>query len=274
MRAGAGRIATTAGCLVLTGGLYTDVVTIPGLLAGVATAGVGLATNIKILRAPASVKATAMGVYIAPHTGWLAVLVGERLAPGGDTSALVQAGVVALWTGATWYIRPGLVARDVVEEAIAQELDALVDDAEDEEEPAAEIEPAPVYASDAARWWGEEFAVEDGAAPGTVLVEHQQISEQCVALIIGSAQRGMPVPDISKPGLSAHLDLPEDLIAVEPVPGRGAGVKLVVLGERPQAQGEMNASDDEETWAEIAATAMPGVELLEATTYEMRKELT
>lgn len=275
VRAKAGRIAALAGSVVLTGGLLTDYATVPGLLATTATAVVGLATNIKILRAPASVKLTALAVYAAPHTGVMAILIGERLAPAGQTSTLIQAGVILLWTGATWFLRPGYLAREVVDEAIAQELAALAEAAakEKEAEAAAEVEAAPVYASKAARWWGEEIAVEGGIAPGTVLLEHEQIGEKCVAVIIGAAQRGR-VPEINKAGLSAHLDVAEQYISIEPVPGRGAGYRLLLIGERPQPAEAEKAGGDEEVWAEISATAMPGVELLEANTYELRKELT
>lgn len=273
VRATAGRIATVAGAAVLTGGLSTDALTGPGAIAAVTTAGLGLATNIKILRSPASVKATAIAVYAMPPTGCAAVLVGERLAPADPASLLVQAGIVVLWTGATWFVRPGLLARELADEAVAQEIAEAGEDAE----PVTDIVPAEAaYASPQARWWAEEIATEDGIAPRTVLLEHQSVSKKCVALIVGSAQRGMPVPDISKARLSAKVDLPEEQIEIGPVPGRGASVRLVVLGERPQpAEAESKASGtDEETWAEIAATAMPGVELIEANTYEMRKELT
>ncbi|MFD4764270.1 hypothetical protein ACFWOJ_37280 [Streptomyces sp. NPDC058439] len=273
MRATAGRVAAVAGAAVLTGGLATDALTLPGTLAIVTTAAVGLATNIKVVRAPVSVRGTAIALYAAPHAGCAVLLVGERLAPDGAGSVLVQAAIVALWTGATWYLRPGRVARELVDEAVAQELA----DAKKAEEEAA-VEPAPTYDSPQARWWGERFAVEGGIAPGTVLLEHRQVSEQCLALVIGAQKRGQPVPDIPKPRLSAELDLPEDLIEIGPVPGRGAGVRLLILGQRPQPAEEEPAAEEGDSdalvWAEIAATAMPGVELIEATTYEVHKELT
>ncbi|MER6723375.1 hypothetical protein [Streptomyces halstedii] len=272
VRSTVGRAATVAGALVLTGGLGNDVFTIPGAAAAIAAAGVGLATNPKILRAPESVRWTAISLYAAPHTGCAALLVGERLAPEGPVSVLVQAAVVALWTGATWMLRPGLTACELADEALAQELAEAAKAAEAE---AAVVVVAPTYASEAARWWGEKFAVEGGIAPGTVLLDHQQVSEQCVALIIGSQQRGQAVPDISKSGLSAALDLPEEQIDIGPVPGRGAGVRLLVLGQRPVAEtGTEPVDSDAEMWAEIAETAMPGVELVESNTYEMPKELT
>ncbi|MFE7365923.1 hypothetical protein [[Kitasatospora] papulosa] len=271
MRATAGRVAAVAGTVVLTGGLGNDAFTLPGALAAAATAAVGLAANPQVLRAPASVRWTAISVYAAPHAGCAAVLVGERQAPEGAVSVLLQAAAIALWTGATWYLRPGLTARELVDEAMAQELADTVEKTEEE----TAVEPAPTYDSRQAQWWGERFAVEGGVAPGTVLLQHQQVGEGCLAIVIGAQKHGQPVPDISKPGLSAELDLPEELIEIGPVPGRGAGVRLLVLGQRPTAElGTETDGSDAEVWAEIAATAMPGVELIEATTYEAHKELT
>ncbi|MFD5415230.1 hypothetical protein [Streptomyces nojiriensis] len=269
VRATAGRVAAVAGAVVLTVGLGNDAVTLPGAAAAVAAAGVGLAVNPKVWR-PASVRWTAISLYAAPHAGCAVLLVGERLAPDAGVSLLVQAAAVALWTGATWILRPGLTARQFVDEVLAQEL------AEAQKVEEAPVEPvAPTYDSPQAAWWGQRFAIEGGVAPGTVLLEHRQVSEQCLALVIGAQKRGQPVPDISKPGLSAELDLPEELIDIGPVPGRGAGVRLLVLGQRPVAEAEAGPGDsDAEVWAQIAATAMPGVELIEANTYEMPKELT
>ncbi|MEU1895753.1 hypothetical protein [Streptomyces pristinaespiralis] len=274
MRAKAGRVATVAGTAVLAGGVLTDSLAGPGVIAAVATAGLGLAANIKILRAPTSVKATAVAVYTAPHAGCVAVLVGDRLAPAGPVSVLVQAGIVVLWTGATWWMRPGLLARELVDETAAQEN---AEDAEDAEAAIDVVVPAQAtYASPQARWWAEQVATDDGIAPQTVLLEFQQVSERCMAAVIGSVQRGMPVPDISTARLSALMDVSEELVEIAPVPGRGAGVRLLIVGQRPQTAGAeaKTTGTDEERWAEIAATAMPGVELVEVNTYELRKELT
>ncbi|MEV5598909.1 hypothetical protein [Streptomyces sp. NPDC052496] len=272
-----GRIATLAGASLLTGGLFTDAAMLPGLAAAAAAAGIGLATNLKILCGPHTVRATAIALYAAPHAGCAALLVGEHLIPQGGSPAWLmgQASAVALWTGATWYLRPGRLARMVVDEAKAQDAAEAAEETAEEEAP--EETPAPVAVqpepvSEAARWWATVVAAEDGPAPGTVLLAHEQISDRCLALVIGSAVPGAPVPEIKPSGLSALTDLPEPLIAIEPVPGRGAGVKLVLLGERPQPV-TARGSDDEETWTVIAQTAMPGVELVEANTYTV-KELT
>lgn len=273
-RATAGRIATVAGSAVLTGGLLTDSVIAPGIAASVVTAGLGLATSIKILRTPGAIRTVAITVYAAPHAGAGAVLVGEALAPDSGPSLLAQTACVALWTASTWWIRPGQLARRLATEAEAQE----VADANSLDETAVVVLDVPDEPlSPAARWWAQDIA-ERGIAPGTVLLEHQRLSDDCVAAIIGAAQRGTPVPKISAEHLSAHLDMPQELIEIGPVPGRGAGVCLLIIGPRPKPGPEETVTDtrdeDREIWAEIAKGAMPGVELIEATTYEFREELT
>ncbi|MDH6544961.1 hypothetical protein M2167_007532 [Streptomyces sp. SPB4] len=272
VRAEAGRFATAAGSAVLAGGLVGDSVTGPGILAAVTAAGLGLAVNPRILRAPSYVKPTAIAVYAAPHTGAALILVGERLAPDTGVSLLVQMGVIAAWTGATWVIRPGRLARQVAEEAELQEAEA--DRTADDDSSTVAVPAEDPGESEAAHWWRTQIAVEGGIAPATVLLAHQRVSQQCVAAVIGSAQHGLPLPDISKARLSAHLDMPEDLIDIQPVPGRGAGVRLLVIGSRPKPAEPEQSTGDEAVWAEIAKTAMPGVELIEATTYKIRDELT
>lgn len=275
-RAKAGRVATAAGAAVLTGGLFTDFLTGPGIAAAATTAGIGLATNIKLWKAPSSAKATAFCVYASPHAGNALLLVGERLVPSGSSGwLLAQVTAIAVWTGATWYIRPGRLARELVDEAVLQEI---ADATKEAEQKAAEVvvaQPVDPNESDAARWWRTEFAGEDGIAPGTMLLDYDRISDLCVAVVLASAHRGTPVPDISKSRLSAHLDVPEELIEIGPVPGRGAGVRLLVLGPKPEpTEAERVAEGDEAVWKEISSTAMSGVELIEANTYEIRKELT
>ncbi|MFF6903381.1 hypothetical protein [Streptomyces hydrogenans] len=271
-RATAGRIATVAGAAVLTGGLATDAVIGPGLGAAVLTAGAGLVMSPKIWRGPKDLRPTAITVYAAPHAGCAALLIAEAAAPDTPLSITVQAGCAVLWTAATWWIRPGQLARDFVGEAQAQEL-AVV---QTPEEPAAEPEEDLLKpTTEAGHWWAREFAFEGGIAPGTVLLDHQRLDENCVAAVIGSARRGVPVPKFSVEQLSAHLDMPQDLIEVGPVPGRGAGVCLLVIGPRPKAPATAKTgASDEEIWADIAKTAMPGVELIEANVYEFREELT
>lgn len=267
VRSAVGRTATVAGAAALGGGLATDAVTVPGALAAAVTAGLGLMANrSSLLRAPDSVRATAITVYTVPHAGCVALLVAERLAPDGATSLLVQTGLALAWTGATWLLRPGKTARALAGEAAAQEA-AEADGTQTSAEVAV---PDHTGLSPQARWWAQEMACEDGIAPGTVLLDHQQVGEQCVALVIGSARRGHPVPEISTSRLSAVLDMPADQIASEPVPGRGAGVRLLVLGTRPGPRAE-DIDVDAEMWKQIAAEAMPGVELVETNVYPVKE---
>ncbi|MEU8529531.1 hypothetical protein AB0C77_28675 [Streptomyces sp. NPDC048629] len=271
-RSTAGRIATLAGTAVLTSGLATETVIAPGLVAAVATGSLGLATNINIWRAPEHVKTVCSSLYLAPHAGCAALLLAEYAAPDTPLSITVQAGCVALWTAATWWIRPGRLARDFADVAVDQELATVQAPDEPAEVPGnGLLEPT----TPAGLWWAREFAIEGGIAPGTVLLDYQRLDERCVAAVIGAAKRGTPVPKISAEQLSARLNMPQELIEIGPVPGHGAGVCLLVIGPRPQSAGpQKTEGSDEETWAEIAKAAMPGVELVESNTYALREELT
>jgi hypothetical protein len=57
------------------------------------------------------------------------------------------------------------------------------------------------------------------------------------------------------------MDVPKDLIAIGPVPGRGAGVQLLTVGTAPAAL------TPEQEWAQIAGVTLPGTTLLEVKTY-------
>lgn len=272
VRSAAGRAATAAGTVALLGGLADTHFVLPGIAAAAATAGLGIAANRTIRRAPDDVKHTAAVVYAAPHAGCALLLAGEAFAPDNGVPLLIQAGLVAVWTGATWFVRPGLAARKLAEDAAALALA----DVEPDAKKATETAPAPAPAGESAdaRWWREEVA-EPGIAPGTRLLDHEQISDECVALVIGATERGA-VPKIHTDRLSAVVNVPAQHISTEPVPGQGAGVALLLVGPRPQPvieEAEDAESDEERTWREIAASAMPGVELLEVNVYTPRKEL-
>ena len=64
--------------------------------------------------------------------------------------------------------------------------------------------------------------------------------------------------------------MPEHLLAVEPIPGYGAGVAMLLIGPKPEA----GPTPDTDVWAEISRSALPGVTLLEINEYDMSKELT
>lgn len=71
--------------------------------------------------------------------------------------------------------------------------------------------------------------------------------------VIRSTVPGKPVPDISVKSLSALMDVPEEDIAIGGVPGRGAGVRLLTIGQ------ESGDEDLATAWStHIAPAAMPG----------------
>ncbi|NUR84357.1 MAG: hypothetical protein HOY71_09755, partial [Nonomuraea sp.] len=126
--------------------------------------------------------------------------------------------------------------------------------------PAAELVPAGPLVSDhpAARWWAVKAAIEGGVAPGTVLDDVEATGSKSMRAVIRAAAPGEPVPDIAVRRLSALMDVPEDEIAIDPVPGRGAGVRLLKVGNPDEV-------DDLQTrWAkQVAPKGMPGTVLTE-----------
>ncbi|MEU8870282.1 hypothetical protein AB0D24_03805 [Streptomyces javensis] len=246
-----GRVATTAGAAALTAGLFTDAVTLPVLTAAVGAALLGLGFSPRLIAAHDKVRPVAMMVYASPHAGMAAILVAERVASGG-VARLVEAGAVTAWTAGVWWIRPASLAKRIAKPWPANEQ-------------IQEAAPAVVQelADPAARWWAENAAREGGIAPGTRLVATQRIDADRKAAVIAATTPGEPVPEISIMRLSALMDLPEELISIDPIPGRGAGLRMLTIGKKREASAD--------TWTEIARTALPGVELTEANTYELKE---
>ncbi|MCG6500412.1 hypothetical protein, partial [Kitasatospora sp. A2-31] len=91
-----------------------------------------------------------------------------------------------------------------------------------------------------------------GTAPGTVLEDVERTGPRAMRAVIRSVTPGTPVPDISIRHLSALMDVPEELIAVGPLPGRGASVRRLTVGQ-------VIETDPGAYWAQqIAPHAMPG----------------
>ncbi|GAA1131393.1 hypothetical protein [Streptomyces javensis] len=250
-RARIGRVATTAGAATLTAGLFTDAVTLPGLTAALGAALLGVGFSPRLMAAHDKVKPIAMMVYASPHAGMAGILVAERVASGG-VARLVEAGAVTAWTAGVWWIRPALLAKRIAKPWPATEQHQ-------------EAAPAVVQelADPAARWWAENVAREGGIAPGTRLVATQRIDADRKAAVIAATTPGEPVPEISITRLSALTDIPEDKISIDPIPGRGAGLRMLTIGKKREASAD--------TWTEIARTALPGVELVETNTYELKE---
>lgn len=246
LRSHTGRVATVAGAAAAAA-----VVAVPGVLpaallgtVAVTAAGAGL-LRLQMPRAGHQ-KATATVLYTVPGGSLSALMVGEQVANASEWGGTLplQLLAVAVWTAGTWLLRPARVARRM---ATAPPPPAP---------PAVPVEYIDTHP--AARWWAEHAAREGGPAPGTVLEGIERTGERGMRAIIRATAPGEPVPDISIRRLSALMDIPEDQIAISPVPGRGAGVRRLTVGTADQAVD----ADPATVWAErIAPVAMPGAVL-------------
>lgn len=241
-----GRAATLAGA-----GAALTVVVVPGALpvtlaatAAVTAAGAGI-LRLQMPHAGHQ-KATATVLYAVPGVSLGVLLIAERLASGaawGGTAALQVLGV-AVWAAGTWLLRPARAARRMATPPPPKAVPATV--------------AGGVGAHPAAQWWAGHAAVQGGVAPGTALDDIEQTGQSAMRAVIRSTTAGEPVPEISIRRLSALLDVPEDLIGIGPVPGRGAGVRRLTIGGADQVQD----ADPVTVWAEtIAPLAMPGAVL-------------
>ncbi|WP_411575136.1 hypothetical protein [Streptomyces fradiae] len=267
-RSHTGRVATAAGAAMATAGLFTPEVTGESLVATVVATGAGLVflptrrgrtkevrentydaegrlTGSSLREVPSHQAKTASVLYAAPGVSLMAVLVAERIVPGVHWGEVLA---VALWSAGTWWLRPGRAARHM----LVPPLPPVEETAD------VAVAEQPAYEHPAAQWWAERAAVEGGAAPGTLLEEVERTGESAMRAVIRSVIPGEPVPDISVRRLSALMDVPEDLIAVGPVPGRGASVRLLTVGTADEAL------DARTVWAtRIAPLAMPGATITE-----------
>lgn len=244
-----GRIATAVGGGALAAGLFTGDLVGATVLATVAATGGGLVTTRNGDHDKA-VKATADVLYAAPGVSLLGILVAERMAAG---VRLWEIAAIAVWTAGTWVLRPARLARRLLGQ---QATPAPV-----QEQPTQQpfVEQIVEEKHPLSRWWAENVATD--IAPKTRLADPERTSPTSMRGVITSTVDGEPVPNIDIDRLSARMDIPRDLIAITPMPGRGAGVQLLTVGTAPMAL------TPEQEWQEIARAAMPGTQLLEVTTY-------
>lgn len=239
-----GRVCTAAGAVVAGIGMLVPAVAGPGLAAAAAATAAGLVT-LRAWRPDGVTRATASAMYAMPGAGLCGLLAWEALAAAPHWG--MAAGLLT-WVTGTWAVRPAQAARRML--AGPPPAPAV---------PApASAEVIPVDEQDAAaRWWAENVAVGGGAAPGTVLREAEPYGDG-VRAIVASAQPGA-VPEIRTAALSALLDVPEDAIRVTPVPGRGAGMRMITIG-----YGGDEEMTPAEVWrTQIAPAAMPNSRLVE-----------
>ncbi|MER7369671.1 hypothetical protein [Nonomuraea wenchangensis] len=248
VRSATGRLATLAGACAAASGLFTGTLTGAGLLADVALTLGGLAT-LRLWKPEGQQRAVATALYLTPGAGLAALLTGEhlmqQLTPGiHPVATTVEAAALMAWTVGVWVARPAEVGRRLLTPPV----------------PAAELVAAGTLVSDhpAAQWWAAKAAVKGGPAPDTVLDAIEATGPRSMRAVIRAATPGEPVPDIAIRRLSALMDIPEDEISIAPVPGRGAGVRLLKVGAPEE-------TDDLATrWAKhVAPKAMPGTVLTE-----------
>ncbi|RVX39122.1 hypothetical protein EDD27_1465 [Nonomuraea polychroma] len=241
VRSATGRMATLVGAAAAAAGLFTGQWTGASLLADAALTLIGLGT-LRLWKPDGQQRAVASVLYLAPGTSLAALLLAEQMVPGIHP---VEALGLTVWTAGTWVMRPAYVGRRMLAPpppAPAAELATLEE---------AEVSDHPI-----AQWWARTVAVKDGAAPGTVLDDIHRTGPKSMRAVIRATTPGRPVPDISIRNLSAAMDIPEDLITIGPVPGRGAGVRLLTIGNPEESEDLATVWDKR-----IAPAAMPGAVL-------------
>ncbi|MCZ0204701.1 hypothetical protein OZK63_04645 [Streptomyces sp. UMAF16] len=265
---GVGRLATLAGGGAMAAGLFTDAGILPAILTTIAAGLGGAFLSPRFQLAHPMKKPIVFTIYLAPHTLLVSNLVTE-LVWDATEGRLVQGGVAALWTAGVWWLRPGQLAKRVAKwpEPVV-ETDATEDD---QGATGAEVEVAVDLPDDpAGRWWALNAAKKDGVAEGTRVIAVRAIEDRRrVAVALAAIEKGEPVPDIKIKRLSALMNVPEQLLEIEPIPGHGAGFAMLLIGPKPEAA----PVADEDVWVEIGRSALPGVTLTEINEYDMSKEL-
>ena len=266
---GVGRLATLVGCAAAGAGLFTDQPTVPTLITTIAAGVGGAFLSPRLLTAHPKKRPIATVIYLTPHGFLSAILIAELVATSTQ-ACLIEGGAIALWTAGVWWLRPAALGKRVARWPGPPSLESDADDeAEDAEESGEVAVVERVPGDPAAAWWHLKAAKEEGVAPGTEIVAIRQIEDgRRVAAAIASKVHGEPVPTIELRRLSALMNIPVGLLAIEDIPGYGAGVQMLLIGPPPEAP-----KADEDMWAEIARTALPGVQLVEVNEYDLAEEL-
>lgn len=259
-----GRVGTVGGAAVLAASLVVPEAAAVALPAAAVAAGGGYLISI----APAGDKAPGWlrAMYAAPAVTCVAEAIAFQFAPGVHLwEVLATAG----WTALTWWVRPSQQARDWVAEAAGTEAAAVVyEQIGDAIAVQGAVQRTGALEERLASWWAVHAAVEGGPAPGTHLERIAAVGPKEFAAWIVADVPGQPVPAVSVPRLSALMDIEEELFAVGPVKGRGAGYRRLRVGA--VAAGP---EDFAELWAQkIAPTAMPGTTVIAVRAGHIDKE--
>lgn len=263
---GVGRLATLAGGSAMAAGLFTDAGTVPAILTTIAAGLGGAFLSPRIQLAHPMKKPIVCTIYLAPHTVLVSNLITELVWDAAE-GRLVQGGVTVLWTAGVWWLRPAKLAKRV---AKGPEPAIETDDATEDSQDSTGTEVTIVIPDDpAGQWWALNAAKQGGVAEYTRVIGVRAIEDgRRVAVALTAIEKGEPVPDIKIKRLSALMNVPEELLEVQAIPGYGAGFAMLLIGPKPEA---VPIADDD-VWAEIGRSALPGVTLTEINEYDLSKE--
>ncbi|MEU0219968.1 hypothetical protein ABZ281_35015 [Streptomyces sp. NPDC006265] len=205
----------------------------------------------------------AMALYLSPSLSLAALLTTQRVWSGLDWWWDLLAD--AVWTAVVLRVRPARIAKvlagrepSLTPQAVEQSRELLVETA-----PAGPQHPAAAF-------WAQRVAIEDGAAPNTVLEQVEETGGRTMRAVIRSTLPGKPVPTINLLELSAALNWPEDELSITPVPRQGAGVRRLTVGTAPAEE----ADDPYTHWAQnVAPKGMPGTVITSIRAVNIEKEL-
>ncbi|MFD3931721.1 hypothetical protein [Streptomyces sp. NPDC058614] len=245
-RNAAGRAATVAGTGALAAGIFTPDLYNTSVTCTIVCAGWGTLWSATLPRN--TVGNTSMALYLTPSLSMAALLTAQHIFPGIDWWGQLLAD--AVWTAGVWAVRPARLARVFA----GRERSLTPDTIEKTKEVLAQTDPNTGPQHPMAAFWAQYVALEDGAAPNTVLEQIERTGPGSMTAVIRSTLPGKPVPRIDLLELSAAINWPEDDITIEPVPRQGAGVRQLTVGQAPETE-----EDPYTRWEKyIAPKGMPG----------------
>ncbi|AXK34681.1 hypothetical protein DVA86_20530 [Streptomyces armeniacus] len=252
-----GRAATVAGTGALAAGTFAPDAYATSITGTIVCAGWATLWSATLPRTPVGNTATAL--YLAPSWSLAGLLTAQHFVPGVDWWWQLLAD--AAWTVGVWKARPARSARVLVGReksltptAIEESKEILAQDT---------VQGGPQHPM--AAYWAQRVAIEDGAAPHTVLEQIVRTGPESMTAVIRSTLPGKPVPKIDLLELSAAINWPEDDIAITPVPRQGAGVRRLVIGQAPEQAMDLNTAWEKH----IAPKGMPGTVITQIRTVDI-----
>lgn len=239
----AGRVGTAGGAALLAASLTGPQPLTVALPAAALAAGGGYL--VSVASADPQPHHVLKALYLAPSATLASACVGFQMAPGLRWWEPLTA---AAWTGLTWWLRPSLRARDWI--SPPDTAQAVYEAATPVVQAAPAVDLSGPLEQRLAAFWEAYAAHEGGCAPATRLEQISVRGPRDWSAHIVAVHPGEPVPEISIPRLSALTDIPEHLIHLDPVPGSGAGRRLLRVGTAVTAP-----TTFEQMWAQQVAPA-------------------